>query len=140
MMVDGCRSGARLGGERRVVRWVDLRFDGVVSAGAAPQILHRYGLSGATRSTGVGWAKADSAGSSSRPVQAADVAQARLFSELLQGEVVRLQGVVVAAEERWMCPDRRANEPVPEPVRRVRARLEEVGWMLQALRDRFPHA
>jgi hypothetical protein len=123
-----------------VVEWADLRLGVAMSADAVPWIPQRQPCTGVTGPTGVGLANAGSVGGSPGPVQAGDAAQARLFSQLLRDEIATLQQLAASAEERWMGPDRRDSGPTPEPVRRVRARIEDVWRLLQALGDRFPDA
>ncbi|MCW2687888.1 MAG: hypothetical protein JWR37_2778 [Mycobacterium sp.] len=75
-----------------------------------------------------------------RPVQAADVAQARLFDEILQSEIAELDELAEAAERRWLRRRERgpgADTP-PAPLLRLRERAAEVRRLLGALRDRFP--
>ena len=56
--------------------------------------------------------------------RAADIAQARLFDDLLQEEIAELQELAEHAQSRELL--------------RVNARISEVRRLLDALRDRFP--
>jgi hypothetical protein len=68
----------------------------------------------------------------SRPRGAADMAQARLFDDILQEELAELQELAAAIEAR-------ADEPWhSKELKRVNARISEVLRLLAALRDRFP--
>ena len=71
----------------------------------------------------------------SRPRCAGDMAQARLFDDILQNEMIELQELAAAIEARVADRDepRHSNE-----VQRVNARIDEVRRLLDALRDRFP--
>ena len=77
---------------------------------------------------------------SARPISAADVAQARLFDEILQGEIAELEEVAQSAEARWLRRRQRdiGDDRIPEALVRLRARIDEVHRLLNALRQRFP--
>jgi hypothetical protein len=69
----------------------------------------------------------------SRPPSAGDIAQARIFDDILQGEVAELRELAAALDARGADEPRHNKER-----RRVNARINEVLRMLDALRDRFP--
>jgi hypothetical protein len=62
-----------------------------------------------------------------------DIAQARIFDDILQGEIAELHELAAALEARGADEPRHNKER-----RRVNARINEVLRMLDALRDRFP--
>jgi len=75
-----------------------------------------------------------------RPAQPAEIAQARVFEGLLQAECAELQELahrMAGAEHRQAEPDdsRQSGE-----LTQIRARIEEVHGLLQALQGRFPHS
>lgn len=74
-------------------------------------------------------------------MQAADVAQARLFDEILQHEVAELESMARSAELSW--PQRRergiGDVTLPEVLVRLGERVAEAHRLLAALRERFPH-
>ncbi len=72
---------------------------------------------------------------SARPTSAADMAQARLFDEILQGEIAELKELVAGIEARWSDPH---EQPCREELQQVYARIAEVRQLLDALRGRFP--
>ena len=76
-----------------------------------------------------------------RPAHPADVAQARMFDALLQGEIGELEQLVASMEQRWLRRCERGsddeNRP-PEGLVRMRGRVSEAHRLLDALRDRFP--
>lgn len=76
-----------------------------------------------------------------RPPHPADIAQSRLFGELVLAEIKELHELAALAERAWRDRSERhtdgAGRP-PEGVLRVRARIAEAERMLAALRDRFP--
>jgi hypothetical protein len=75
----------------------------------------------------------------SRPVKPAEVAQAWLFEGLLQAESADLYEL---AHRMSTAPDRQpdGNNRLPSPdLIQVRARIDEVHRLLQALRGRFGH-
>lgn len=77
----------------------------------------------------------------SRPVHPGDVAQARLFDSLLQGEIAELEELVASMEARWLRRCERGiddeNRP-PESLVKMRGRVAEAHKLLDALRNRFP--
>jgi hypothetical protein len=77
----------------------------------------------------------------SRPAHPADVAQARMFDVILQGEIAELEELVASMEKRWLRRCERGiddeNRP-PENLVRMRGRVFEAQQLLDALRDRFP--
>lgn len=76
-----------------------------------------------------------------RPPHPADIAQSRLFGELIQAEINELHDLAVLAERVWRERSERRSDGAPRPpegVLRVRARIAEAERMLTALRDRFP--
>ena len=70
----------------------------------------------------------------SRPRSAADMAQARLFDDILQDEMSELIELAAAIEARAADRDERHSKE----LQRVNARIYEVRRLLDALRDRFP--
>jgi hypothetical protein len=70
-----------------------------------------------------------------RPVNAADMAQARLFDDILERENAELHQR--AAKIAASCD---GGNPCPDELRRIHARITEVRRLLDALRDRFPPA
>ena len=76
-----------------------------------------------------------------RPAHPADVAQARMFDAILQGEIAELEELAASMEKRWLRRCERGiddeNRP-PEGLVRMRGRVSEAQRLLDALRDRFP--
>lgn len=98
-----------------------------------------YSLHGGTASTARVPNTASYSGA--RPTYPADVAQSRLFTELLLDELDELEDLVAAAERR----SRRRREDGPDDpvamshtVVQLRERIDEVRRMLDALQGRFP--
>ena len=81
------------------------------------------------------------AGRRREPVQAADVAQARLFAVLLQAEIVELEDVAEAAERRWLQRRVRGtgDDHLPVELVRLGERVAEARRLLTALSERFLH-
>ena len=83
----------------------------------------------------------DHADAWARPAHPADVAQARMFDAILQGEIAEVEQLVASMETRWLRRCERgiddANRP-PESIMRMRGRVSEAQQLLDALRDRFP--
>ncbi|OMC35155.1 hypothetical protein A5742_12720 [Mycolicibacterium fortuitum] len=76
----------------------------------------------------------------SRPVHSADVAQSRLFEDILLGEIAELRDLVAATGVRWRRLRERsrvAEAPVPEALVRLYARVAEAERLLVQLRSRF---
>jgi hypothetical protein len=77
----------------------------------------------------------------SRPAHPADIAQARMFDAVLQGEIAELEELVASMEKRWRrrC-ERGIDDGIrpPESILRMRGRVTEAQQLLDALRDRFP--
>jgi hypothetical protein len=71
----------------------------------------------------------------SRPSSAGDIAQARLFDDILHDEIAELQELAAAIEARAGERDEPRHN---KELQRVNARINEVLRMLDALRDRFP--
>jgi hypothetical protein len=74
-----------------------------------------------------------------RPVQPAEVAQARVFERLLQVECAELYELahrMAGAVDQQ--PDKDSSTPSWDLLQ-IRARIDEVQRLLQALRGRFPH-
>lgn len=74
-----------------------------------------------------------------RPVQPAEVAQARMFEALLQAECAELKELahrIAGALDQ--LPDSDSSQPTPD-LMQIRARIDEVHGLLQALQGRFPH-
>jgi hypothetical protein len=76
-----------------------------------------------------------------RPAHPADVAQARMFDAILQGEIAELEQLAASMERKWLRRCERGiddeNRP-PEGLVRMRGRVLEAQRLLDALRDRFP--
>jgi hypothetical protein len=76
-----------------------------------------------------------------RPAHPADVAQARMFDAIMQGEIAELEELAASLEKRWLRRCERGiddeNRP-PESLVRMRGRVSEARHLLDALRDRFP--
>ena len=75
----------------------------------------------------------------SRPVQPAEVAQARVFEGLLQAECAELKELahrIAAATDQLPNSDSAQTSP---DLMELRARIDEVHGLLQALQGRFPH-
>jgi hypothetical protein len=70
----------------------------------------------------------------SRPSSAGDIAQARIFDDILRDEVAELQELAAAIEARAGVPDDPRHN---KELQRVKARINDVLRMLDALRDRF---
>ena len=75
------------------------------------------------------------------PVQAADVAQARLFAVLLEAEIVELEELADSAERRWLQQRVRGtgDDKLPVELVKLGVRVAEAHRLLNALRARFPH-
>ena len=71
----------------------------------------------------------------SRPSSAGDIAQARIFDDILQDEIAELQELATAINA---CAADRDEPRHNKELQRVNARINEVLRMLDALRDRFP--
>jgi hypothetical protein len=75
------------------------------------------------------------------PAHPADVAQARMFDAILQGEIAELEQLAASMERKWLRRCERGiddeNRP-PEGLVRMRGRVSEAQRLLDALRDRFP--
>ncbi|MGV0812275.1 hypothetical protein ABQF34_09970 [Mycolicibacterium boenickei] len=75
-----------------------------------------------------------------RPAHSADIAQSRLFEDLLLGEIAELRDLLATAELRWRrLRDRRRvpEAPQPEALLRLRARIAEAERLIVQLRRRF---
>lgn len=75
-----------------------------------------------------------------RAVQLAEIAQARVFERLLRAEGAELQELAhrIAAVLAQL-PDSDSSQP-PRELMHLRARIDEVQSLLQALQKRFPHS
>jgi hypothetical protein len=77
----------------------------------------------------------------SRPAHPADIAQARMFDTVLQGEIAELEELVASMEQRWLRRCERGIDDQrrpPESILRMRGRVLEAQRLLDALQDRFP--
>ena len=75
-----------------------------------------------------------------RPAQPAEVAQARVFERLLQAECAELQELAHRmAGDKYQQPEPDDSRPSGE-LTQIRARIDEVDGLLQALKGRFPHS
>ncbi len=75
-----------------------------------------------------------------RPAHSADVAQSRLFEDLLLEEIAELRDTLAGAELRWRRlrdRSRVADAPVPDALLRLHARIAEAERLLVQLRCRF---
>ncbi|QRY46082.1 hypothetical protein JVX93_04145 [Mycolicibacterium boenickei] len=76
----------------------------------------------------------------SKPVHSADIAQSRLFEDILVGEIAELRDLLAATELRWRRLRERsrvAEAPMPEALVRLHARIAEAERLLVQLRARF---
>ena len=75
-----------------------------------------------------------------RPAQPAEIAQARVFERLLQAECAELQELAHRmAGGTYQQPEPGDSRPSGE-LTQIRARIDEVDGLLQALQRRFPHS
>jgi hypothetical protein len=84
--------------------------------------------------------KRSTASAFAMPVAPAEIAQARVFEELLQAEYTELQERarrIGRATDQLPDSD---NSEQPQDLAQIRARLDEVHGLLGALQGRFPHA
>lgn len=74
-----------------------------------------------------------------RPVNDADMEQARLFDEMLQDAITDLEDRIEIARARWMnrTQGQGVNNLPPEHLSRLHAELMEAQRLLAALRNRF---
>jgi hypothetical protein len=74
-----------------------------------------------------------------RPVQPAEIAQARVFERLLQAECAELQELAHRmAGDKYQQPEPDDSRQLGE-LTQIRARIDEVHGLLRALQARFPH-
>jgi len=75
----------------------------------------------------------------SRPPHAGDIAQARLFDDILSAEIADLEQLAQSAEARWM---RRCEGDGlvgrPDMLKSLHERIAEARRLLRTLRTRFP--
>jgi hypothetical protein len=76
-----------------------------------------------------------------RPVHAADLAQARLFSDILRREIAELEDVAETAERRWLQQRVRGagDDTLPQELVRLGERVAEAHRLLAAMQARFSH-
>ena len=75
-----------------------------------------------------------------RPPQPAEIAQARVFERLLRAECAELQQLAHRmAGDKYQQPEPDDSRPSGE-LTQIRARIDEVHGLLQALQRRFPHS
>ena len=73
-----------------------------------------------------------------RPPQPAEIAQARVFERLLRAECAELQQLAHRmAGDKYQQPEPDDSRPSGE-LTQIRARIDEVHGLLQALQRRFP--
>lgn len=74
------------------------------------------------------------------PSSPAEVAQARLFDELLCAEIVRLQQIATSAAGRRADRGERTRrtQEAPKALAELRGTIDEAHCLLEALRRRFP--
>lgn len=78
---------------------------------------------------------------SGRPPQMADWAQARLFYDLLEAELIELERATDALQDQWRrryANRNGGNHDISDSLVRHQQELSEVRGLLAALRDRFP--
>ncbi|HME48688.1 hypothetical protein [Mycobacterium sp.] len=74
-----------------------------------------------------------------RPVNDADMAQARLFEVMLEDEIAELEQLVETVDARCRRNQIDGLKPrASEELARLRTRLAEAQRLLTALRNRFP--
>ena len=76
-----------------------------------------------------------------RPPQPAEIAQARVFEGLLQAECAELQALahrIAGANAKDQLSDSDSSQSSRD-LMQIRARIDEVHGLLQALQRRFPH-
>jgi hypothetical protein len=76
-----------------------------------------------------------------RPIHRADLAQSRLFQQILTDEVDELEDLITAAVRRWERQaelDADKRHVMPHAILRLRERLKEARRLLDALNRRFP--
>ena len=111
---------------------VDLQF--AAPAGPAEGSAHR--VVAISDQTGARASQANA-----RPPQMADWAQARLFYDLLEAELIELERATDALQDQWRrryANRNGGNHGVSESLLRHHQELGEVRGLLAALRDRFP--
>ncbi len=101
----------------------------------------QYGDSGDARlpKTVGGQRTVGAPGAPPRPVTPAEVAQARVFESVLQAESAELHELahrIAVAGDHQLGND---NSAPSWDLMQIRARIDEVQRLLQALRGRFPH-
>ena len=75
-----------------------------------------------------------------RPAQPAEIAQAGVFERLLRAECAELQQLSDRmAGDKYQQPEPDDSRPSGE-LTQIRARIDEVDGLLQALQRRFPHS
>ncbi|WP_280834913.1 hypothetical protein [Mycolicibacterium frederiksbergense] len=75
-----------------------------------------------------------------RPTHAADIAQSRLFEELLLAEIAELTELAASAEAQWRQIRERGrmiDGALPDALVRLHTRVAEVERLLAQLRSRF---
>lgn len=76
-----------------------------------------------------------------RPARLGDIAQARVFDAVLEGEIAESEALAASTEKRWQRRRERGIDDfdrLPESLARMRGRVAEAQQLLEALRDRFP--
>ena len=123
-----------VGAQGRALAWPSKavpQFDASFPDGAAPAPPSTPAASAVVRPLKGAW---------TRPVQAADVAQARSFDAIMQSEIEELEDLAASAEQRWLRRCQRGlddlNRP-PEALLRLRGRIDEAERIVEALRARF---
>jgi hypothetical protein len=73
------------------------------------------------------------------PLNAAEVAQARLFEAMLRMEIAQLEQLARSIADRWMRLRQRrlGDDRPPEELLQLRAQIEEAYRLLETLRRRF---
>ncbi|MGH3957879.1 hypothetical protein [Mycobacterium sp.] len=75
------------------------------------------------------------------PLNPAEVAQARLFEEILRAEIARLEQLATSMENRWLDRRDRDDGRRPQDLVDLRTRIDEARHLLDTLQGRFlrPH-
>jgi hypothetical protein len=75
-----------------------------------------------------------------RTAEPAEIAQARVFEGLLKAERAELQELAHRVAGAKYQPAEPHSSRAPGDLTQIRARIDEVHELLQALQERFPHS